>query len=145
MTSLHDASGIVSLAGSVLSGAKSAVDLASLSKDRELKIKLSELLDDILQLKIKASELDAENRELRSQLEKRDSVKPLGEFGYFFKDGETEPLCPKCLQSSPSKEVYLTPLQTFSGGLIRRCLVCKETFWERPARQPRAQMRNEWS
>lgn len=143
MTSLHDASGIVSLASSVLSGAKSAADLANLSKDRELKNKLNELLDDILQLKIKANELDEENRELRIQLEKRVSVKRQGEFGYFFKDGDSEPLCPKCLQSS-SKEVYLTPLQTFSGGLRRKCLVCNETFWESPARQPRAQIQTNW-
>ena len=139
MTPLHDASSIVSLVSSALSGAKSAADLADRSKDRELKKQLNDLLKDILQLQIKAGELDAENRNLRSQLEKRATLKPQGEFGYFFKDGESQPLCPKCFQSSPSKEVYLMPAQTYAGGLGRMCRVCNEIYWEKPVRQPRGQ------
>lgn len=144
MNPLHDASSIVSLVSSALSGTKSAADLANRSKDRELKKQLNDLLKDILQLQIKAGELDAENRALRSQLEKRASIKPQGEFGYFFKDGESQPLCPKCLQSSPSKEVYLMPLQTYSGGLRRKCPVCNEPYWEKPARQSQAPIRRSW-
>ena len=143
MTYFHDGASIVQLMSSALSGAKSAVELAKQSKDSELKKTLSELLNDILQLQIMAGELDAENRSLRSQLEKRGSVKRQGEFGYFFKDGESEPLWPKCLQSS-SKEVYLMPAQTYAGGLGQKCTVCNEMFWEKPARQPRAQVRPYW-
>ena len=84
---LHDASTVLSLANTTLSGLKSAVDLATQSKDRALKKQLSEVLTSFLELQVKVLELDAENRDLKGQLAQKDSIERKGEFGYYFKKG----------------------------------------------------------
>lgn len=127
----HSAAGAVGLANSALSAVKSAFELGKKTSDFDLKKHLHTALDDVLELKLKVHELAEENRILRERLEQKDSITRSGEMGYWFKEGETDPLCPKCYEES-GKQVYLPPPQPWSGGIRRDCRVCSEVYWEKP-------------
>jgi hypothetical protein len=47
---------------------------------------------------VKVYELAEENRSLRELLDQKASIKRDPQFGYWFKEGETEPLCLKCYE-----------------------------------------------
>lgn len=115
-----------SVIGSAVSTAKNAVELAKETSNRELKSAVNEVLDAVLDAKVKVHDLGDENRSLRqriaeleAQLDVRAKVKRDPEFGYWFKQDETDPLCPKCYEGQ-SKVSYLSPLV----GRTRTCRVC---------------------
>jgi hypothetical protein len=65
-------------------------------KDRDLKQRVDEILDQVRELKQSASELEDENRTLREKLRfKADHYEFKMPFWYG-KDNPTQPLCPKC-------------------------------------------------
>ena|ERR1035437_898168 len=121
----------VGLANSAYTSVKSAFEVGKKISDLDLKKHLSAAVDDVLELKIKVHELAEENRTLREQLEQKDKVVRSGEFGYWFKEGETDPLCPKCYEGS-GKTIYLTASEPWSGGIRRHCRVCSAYYWEKP-------------
>jgi hypothetical protein len=139
---LHDVPPILNLVNTTLSGLRSAVELADKSKDRALKNQLSEVLSSFLALQVKVLELDIENRTLKSQLAQKDAIERRGEFGYFFKDADPDPLCPKCYEGT-GKIIHLSNLKQESGGVRRVCRECNLSFWETKYQQP-ARPRGHW-
>jgi len=127
----HTATTVLGLVNSTVQAAKNAVDLAKNSKDSELKQKLSDVIDGLLELKIKVLDLEESNRSLQQRLDKRQEVVRESEFGYWFKVGETGPLCPKCYEGT-NKLVYLPPSEAWNGGIRRHCRICSATYWEKP-------------
>jgi hypothetical protein len=125
------ASAALSLINSTVQTAKTAVELAKNSKDSSLKESVGEVLNGILDLKIKVLDLEGENRELKLKLSNQEALERKGEFGYWFKNGETDPLCPKCYEGD-GKLVYLRKPEPWSGGIRRDCRVCGSTTWEQP-------------
>jgi hypothetical protein len=119
------------LVGGLIASAKSSLDLAKASSNHELKASISDLYDSLLDVKARVLELDEENRALKQRLGQAASVKRDETFGYWFKDGETSPLCPKCYEES-GKTIYLPPSEPWSGGIRRDCRVCDSTYWEKP-------------
>jgi hypothetical protein len=125
------ATAALSLINSTVQTAKTAVELAKKSKDSSLKETVGEVLNGILDLKIKVLDLEEENRELKHRLSKQDELERKGEFGYWFKKGQTDPLCPKCYEGD-GKEIYLPKSEPWSGGMRRICKVCRSITWEQP-------------
>lgn len=126
----HGAATVVSLINSALSSVRTAKDLTKQSKDSDLKEQISGIYDAILSMKERVLELDEENRNLRQQLEQRAAIKRSGEFGYFYQDGDADPLCPKCWEGS-NKIAHLSAVRQRSSGLKRDCLQCDTVYWEK--------------
>jgi len=124
-------SSVADFVNSTVSSAKNAVELAKNSKDSALKEKVSEVFDGVLDLKRAMLDLEDENRSLRGKLAERQKLKRDPLFGYWFKDGESDPLCPKCFEGD-EKIVYLPPVVEWANGsLHRRCRVCNSDHTER--------------
>ncbi len=85
---------VATLVNNVVNSAKNAKELAKQSGDTELKLAIAEVYNDILDLKAQINDLGDENRELRQKLTKKEDITRHGS-GYFFKKGETMPLCPR--------------------------------------------------
>ena len=110
---------------SVMALGKTAVELAKKTKDPELKEKVSEVLNGILDLKGTIISLDEENQNLKVKLAQRGTITRDPRYGYWLKENETEPLCPKCYEGE-SRVAYLSPLR--SG--VRKCNVCQTPYYE---------------
>jgi hypothetical protein len=137
---ISTASTALGLINSTVQTAKTAIELAKHSKDSDLKNSVSAVLDQILDLKAKILELDEENRSLHHQLATRTKVMRGVDFGYWFKPGETDPLCPKCYEGG-GKLVYLSKPRTLNGGVRRDCRICGDTTWEVPKESRQGQIR----
>jgi len=134
----HNAATAVGLANSAFTAVKSAFELAKKTTDLELKHEISATFESVLELKVKVYELAEENRSLRELLDQKASIKRDPQFGYWFKEGETEPLCPKCYEGK-NAIVYLSPLNNYAvGGLRRWCHICEKPFPEKAAKRPQA-------
>jgi hypothetical protein len=110
---------------------KTAIELAKTSKDSDLKQTISEVFDGILDLKSKVLDLEEENRKLRITIAEKASIKRSDVFGYYFKEDEISPLCPKCYESD-AKLAYLSNAGPWNDGIRRDCRICNETYWEKP-------------
>ena len=113
--SLGLASTAVGLVNGTISLLKDAKQAAKSSQDHELKEKVSEVYDEILNLKEAVSNLAKENEDLRRQLTERAKVKWDGKIGAYFAEGDPDPFCPACFDGN-SKLVRLTPVFARSGS-----------------------------
>jgi len=111
--------------------AQHAYDLAGQSHDADLQQKISEIYDLVLILDRQLGALEEENRNLKRQLAERQKVMATrkGVFGYWFKEGETDPLCPVCCERDDTVS-YLSQVQHVPQGSRRVCAVCQAVFWE---------------
>jgi hypothetical protein len=117
--------GTSQVVGSLLASIKNAIELAKASSDHELKVAVLEVYDSVLQTKARLLELDEQLCEMKRLQETKARVTgPSGEYGYFFIEGKTEPLCPKCWQAQPSNVVHLGPHLQYAGAKRRECPVC---------------------
>lgn len=126
------ASTTVTLLNNGLNILKNARELTKGSSDTKLKDELSSLYDTFLELKERLLQLKDENIELSRKLNERSKVSRDSKLGYFFKEGETDPLCPKCYQSPQQLMVYLDRpyRETDSGRVTRFCRICTQTYTE---------------
>jgi hypothetical protein len=131
MIDSHNAAAAVGLANSALSAVKSALELGKKTTDLSLKHELSNAVDSVLDLKVKVHELADENRDLRALLQQKEKITRTGEHGFWFREGETDPLCPKCYEDA-GKTIYLTPAVPWNGGVRRDCYVCSQMYMEKP-------------
>jgi hypothetical protein len=122
------------LVGGLVASAKTARDLAKDSSNHDLKAAVSDLYDEVLNVKERVLDLDEENRRLKVELARTDEIiGPDEALGYFyFKDRMELPLCPKCYQSQPCNIVFLGPLHKHNGGKLRKCSVCIFGKYEEP-------------
>jgi len=73
------------LVGGLIASAKTARDLAKDSSSHELKAAISDLYDEVLNVKERVLDLDEENRSLKSELaRKNEIVGPDGPNRYFY-------------------------------------------------------------
>jgi hypothetical protein len=133
MTFFQDASTATQLLGTAVSIVKNARDLAKDSSNHELKTVISDAYDAVLNLKEKLLALDEENRQLKAQLAKRDSlVGPIPPYGYVYRaddKGHDNPMCPKCFQEK-GHESFMTKFRNVSMP-GRQCSVCQLSIHER--------------
>jgi hypothetical protein len=120
------------IVNTTISAAKQAIELAKQTKNPDLKEKLSELFDHVLEIKAKMLVLEEENGSLKREKAAKASVHRKGQFGYFFVEGDPDPLCPHCFEKD-DKQIHLPALHEWNGGLRRLCRSCHNEFWERPA------------
>ncbi|HUO16562.1 MAG TPA: hypothetical protein VMX38_16360 [Verrucomicrobiae bacterium] len=85
-------------------------------KDRDLKQRVDEILDQVRELKQSASELEDENRSLRERLRFKSDEYEFRTPFYYHKAKPDQPLCPMCF----AKQIE-APMSDSSG----MCLVCK--------------------
>jgi hypothetical protein len=116
-----------------LGGLRQIKELAKASSDSDLREQISSIYDDVLELKLRLLALEDENRELKGQLTETAKVRREGR--YFYKEGESDPLCPKCYHTA-KKLVYLERYEERYEGLTPVsvqlfCRVCNEQFFER--------------
>ena len=111
--------------------AQQAYDLAGESRDVELQQKISEIYDLVLILDRQLQALEEENRELKRQIAGKPKVMATrkGVFGYWFKEGETAPLCPVCCERDDTVS-YLSQVEHVKQGSCRTCATCQSVFWE---------------
>ena len=87
------------------------------------------MLDGILDLKITVLDLEEENRNLKTRLTAKENIKRDPKSGFWFKEGETEPLCPKCYEGPTNAVVYLTPHRSSQyTSYTRECRICSEQY-----------------
>ncbi len=124
--------GIASTAVSLVNGTigllKEARDAAKQSDDHDLKDKLSEVFDSVLELKEVIGNLRDENKELRSRLETRANLRWDTKHKLYFADGDPDPFCPACMDLN-GKQIRLHPVFASSGVLWKyECKVCENYF-----------------
>ncbi len=116
---------VATLVNNVVSSVKNAKELAKQSGDTDLKAAIAEVYNDILDLKDRVGDLNDENRLLRQKLTEKAEI-TRHESGYFFKKGETAPLCPHCYQAPPNYAVVYLEVWNQSEC---RCRVCDKMFY----------------
>jgi hypothetical protein len=124
---------VTQLVGSLVASAKNARELSKDSSNSDLKAAISDLYDEVLNVKAQVLDIDEENRTLKAELNSKDEiVGPVAPHGYFFyKDRLDQPLCPKCFQEKPQRFAFLTPPSHWNGGIRRTCKLCRGHIYEK--------------
>jgi hypothetical protein len=122
------ASTAVGLVNGTIGLLKEAREAAKRSDDHDLKDKLSEVFDAVLELKEVIGNLREENTELRKMLEARAALKFDSKLKLYFAEGDPDPFCPACFDLN-SRQIHLYPHTDGEGGLyMYECKVCKSKF-----------------
>jgi hypothetical protein len=122
------ASTAVGLVNGTISLLKEARASAKGSDDHDLKGKLNEVFDSVLELKEVIGGLRDENDKLRERLEARAKLKWDANEKLYFADGDPDPFCPACLDLK-GNQIRLH--QPFLGKNVHRkyeCNVCTNGF-----------------
>ena len=109
------ASTAVGLVNNTINLLKEARDAAKRSDDHDLKEKLSEVFDAVLELKEVIGNLREENADLRKQLETRANLKWDTSSKLYFKEGDPDPYCTACMDRD-EKLIRLQPGVYANGG-----------------------------
>jgi hypothetical protein len=82
----------------------------------------------------------------KKQIAEPATMQMRGPYGYYFKEGDDVPFCPKCWEGD-GKAIHLPPLEKYVIGPGRICRVCKHHYTEGPAppRGGRRQVGGQWS
>src|ERR1035441_1696668 len=113
------ASTAVGLVNGTIGLLKEAREAAKRSDDHDLKDKLSEVFDSILELKEVIGSLRDENAELRKTLETRATLKWDSHQKLYFAEGDPDPFCPACMDLN-GRQIRLHPVyRTGTRSLFR--------------------------
>jgi hypothetical protein len=126
------ASTAVTLVNGTLSILKEARESAKRSDDHDLKDKLSEVLDSVLELKEVVGNLKDENAELRAQLESKAKLTWDGKTRLYYDAEDETPFCPTCFDGN-SKRIRLNVVE-WDGAKqpwSYKCFVCKNLYYPR--------------
>ncbi len=126
-TTLGLASTAVSLVSGTIGLLKEAREAAKRSDDHDLKDKLSEVYDSVLELKEVIGKLRDENAELLNRLKTRASLKFDRRAKLYFAEGDPDPFCPACLDDG-GKQIRLIPDYNDGALLQYQCKVCKNFY-----------------
>jgi hypothetical protein len=125
------ASTAVGLVNGTISLLKEARDAAKRSDDHDLKDKLSDVYDAVLELKELISNLREENEGLKKRLETRANLRWDNRQKLYFAEGDSDPFCPACMDLN-QKQIRLHPVYSDldSSARIYRydCKICKNYF-----------------
>jgi hypothetical protein len=105
-----------------------------------------ELMKQIIALQTEVFDLETENLTLKKQATEREKMHRKEPHGYYYKEGDPVPHCPKCWERD-SKAITLpalTPSGTVTGRL---CRVCEYYYKESDARHqgPQSGRVSQWS
>jgi len=122
------ASTAVGLVNGTIGLLKEARVAAKRSDDHDLKDKLSEVYDAVLELKALIGNLRDENSELQKRLETRTNLKWNSERKLYFADGDPDPFCPACMDLK-GQQIRLHP-KFYSSNVLWKyeCKICKNDF-----------------
>ncbi len=93
-----------------------------------------ELMKQIVALQTEVFDLQMENLALKKQiggLSEREKMKRREPHGYYYKDGEEVPHCPRCWEND-GKAITLPAPENYVIGPGRICRVCKHQYTEGP-------------
>lgn len=91
-----------------------------------------DLMKQIIDLQTEVFELQQENLALKKERTERLEMRMRGPHGYYFKDGDDVPFCPKCWEGD-GKAIHLPADKDYQYFLGRICRVCKHSYHEGPA------------
>lgn len=108
---------------------KEARESAKRSDDHDLKDKLSEVFDSVLELKEALTALREENEVLRKQIETRTALKWNSELKVYFAGDDSDPYCPACMDLN-GKAIRLNQPSSFTVSNLWKyqCRVCKNVY-----------------
>ena len=109
------ASTAVNLVNGTIGLLKEARNAAKESDDHDLKDKLSEVFDSVLELKEVIGNLREENEVLRKQLETRANLKWDSRLKLYVIEGDPDPFCPSCVDRD-DKQIRLNPVSAQKVG-----------------------------
>lgn len=137
MSVIPSPSGVVratQLVNHLLATLEKARDIVMNSSNNKLKVVVSDLYGDVVDLKEQLLDQDDEIRRLKGILASKDQiVGPKGPHGYFYcKDDSVNPLCPRCVQQPSPILTCMGPALPKVGGLVRTCPICDFEVWEKP-------------
>ncbi|MGO9940922.1 MAG: hypothetical protein ACLPH3_24945 [Terracidiphilus sp.] len=123
------ASTAVGLVNGTIGLLKEAREAAKRSDDHDLKDKLSDVFDKVLELKEVIGNLREENAELKKQLETRAALKWDTRQKLYFTEGDPDPFCPACMDLN-ARQIRLSPVRSETSRRIYQydCKVCKNYF-----------------
>ena len=122
------ASTAVGLVNGTIGLLKEARDAAKRSDDHDLKDKLSEVYDAVLELKEVIGNLRDENAELQKRLETRSNLKWDTKRKLYFAENDPDPFCPSCLEHG-GLQIRLHPDYVRPGIVWKYdCKICKNDF-----------------
>lgn len=104
---------------------KKLFELAKAIKDRNIKQKLDEVLDELRSLKQQASELEDENRAIKEKARFNEDNYEFRNPFWFDKKHLDRALCPKCY----SQKIAAPMSKTRNDG-SKYCLVCRGSIYE---------------
>jgi len=122
---LNDALGIV----------KAARERAQSSRDPDLKDLTLTLYDHVLSLKEAVMLVTDENNELRRKIAElehpaaKPELRQVGVANFYFV-GDVGPYCQACYDGS-ERLTRLSPPESWNGGIRRKCVICKQYFYEK--------------
>jgi hypothetical protein len=87
-----------------------------------------ELMKQIVSLQTEVFDLQTENLELKKNLADKIEMRH-GPHGYFYREGDKVPHCPKCWEGD-RKVVHLPEPKASAVGNGRSCLVCRTYYRE---------------
>jgi len=91
-----------------------------------------ELMKQIIALQTEVFELQTENLALKKQAVEREKMHRKEPHGYYYKDGDEVPHCPKCWERD-GKAISLPAAEDYMSGRARICRVCQFQYGEGPA------------
>ena len=120
------ASTAVGLVNGTIGLLKEARDAAKRSDDHDLKDKLSEVFDSVLELKEAVSNLRDENAELERRLAARNQLTWNATHKLYFAEADPDPFCPACFDLK-SQHIRLQTAD-FASIYEYHCRVCDNHF-----------------
>jgi hypothetical protein len=123
------ASTAVSLVNGTIGLLKEARSSAKQSDDHDLKDKLSDVFDSVLELKEVIGNLRDENAGLRKLLDAKTNLKWDSGVKLYFAEGDPDPFCPSCLDVN-GKQIRLQPSSGYHASAWWKydCKVCNNHF-----------------
>jgi len=114
------ASTAAGLVNSTIGLLKEARNAAKSSEDHDLKEKLNDVYDAVLELKEVIGSLREENSDLRKELDARARMKWDTRSKLYFIEGDPDPFCPACVDRD-GKQIRLQPSVNGMGWICKVC------------------------
>jgi hypothetical protein len=123
---------ITQVVSNAIAAMKYVREVSDTSDDLELKSRISDLYNALLDIRQSSLDLDEENRALRLALAEKSKYRgPIPPHGYYFQEGDQDnPLCPICFQSTPQRIAFLTVREKYTIGMGRKCKLCNHVMFE---------------
>ena len=134
MSILPQAVAITQVVSNAITAMKYVREVSDGSDDLELKSRISDLYNALLDVRQSALDLDEENRALRRELGNQNKyVGPAAPHGFYFEAEDTQqakPICPLCFQAQPRRIGFMSSRRQLAGGVGRKCKLCEKAIFE---------------